>query len=82
MFNLFQRHIDSDFPFLKNASLLVATSGGVDSMVLTELCRKLDFDIALAHCNFKLRAAESDDDEAFIRSYAKTHNLKLPNFFQ
>lgn len=77
MFNRFQRHIDSDFPFLKNASLLVATSGGVDSMVLTELCRKLDFDIALAHCNFKLRTAESDDDEAFIRSYAKTHNLKL-----
>ena len=60
-------HIDNNFSFLKDKKLLIAISGGVDSVVLTNLLKQLNFNIGLAHCNFKLRGVESDLDEAFIK---------------
>ena len=71
----FNQHIKSQFPFLFEQKILVAVSSGIDSMVLTDLCLKSGLNIALAHCNFKLRKAESDKEEAFVLDYAKTHKL-------
>ena len=71
----FEQHIKSQFPFLYEQKILVAVSSGIDSMVLTDLCLKSGLNIALAHCNFKLRKAESDKEEAFVLDYAKTHKL-------
>ena len=71
----FEQHIKSQFPFLYKQKILVAVSSGIDSMVLTDLCLKSGLNIALAHCNFKLRKAESDKEEAFVLDYAKTHKL-------
>jgi tRNA(Ile)-lysidine synthase len=48
--------------------LLLAVSGGIDSIVLTDLVYKCDFDFAIAHCNFQLRGDESERDENFARS--------------
>jgi tRNA(Ile)-lysidine synthase len=56
-------------------TLLVACSGGVDSMVLIDVLIKLNFKIAIAHCNFQLRRNESDDDEKFIQQFASHNNL-------
>ena len=63
----FQHHIEQNFAQLKDKKLLLAVSGGVDSMVLLDLFYKLRFDICVAHCNFQLRGKESDADELLVR---------------
>lgn len=73
-----KKHIDKNFSFLKDKKLLIACSGGVDSVVLTYLIKKINFEMALAHCNFSLRGKESDGDEMFVVGLAK--NLEIPVF--
>jgi tRNA(Ile)-lysidine synthase len=68
--------ITENFPFLKDNKLLVAISGGIDSVVLTQLLSTLNFDISLAHCNFNLRGKESDLDEVFVKELAKKLDIK------
>jgi len=57
--------------------ILLALSGGVDSVVLFDLFQKMNCDFAIAHCNFCLRGNESEDDEKFIYSISKINNIKL-----
>ena len=68
MLQKFKKHITKEFPFLKDTKLLLAISGGVDSVVLFHLLHKLNYDVSLVHCNFKLRGKESDLDEEFIKN--------------
>lgn len=77
MLKTFQNLLQAKFSFLNESHLLVAVSGGLDSMVLVDLCKKLDLNISLAHCNFKLRGIESNGDEDLIKSYSKTHSIEL-----
>lgn len=67
MLQEFKQHIMDEFPFLLKGKILIAVSGGIDSVVLAHLCHQLDMDFAMAHCNFKLRGKESDDDEQFVQ---------------
>lgn len=60
------------------ASILVAVSGGVDSVVLSVLLAQLPYKVALAHVNFQLRGADSDADADFVAALAR--KLKLPFF--
>lgn len=78
MFQKFKNHIHTNFSFLQDKKLLMATSGGLDSMVLVHLFQKLNFNFALAHCNFQLRNLESDADERFVNNYAEQN--KIPCF--
>ncbi|MBL0031755.1 MAG: hypothetical protein IPP27_06040 [Bacteroidetes bacterium] len=48
-------------------NVLVAVSGGLDSIVLCRLLRESKIDFVIAHCNFKLRGKESDGDEEFVK---------------
>nr|WP_246516278.1 tRNA lysidine(34) synthetase TilS [Aequorivita echinoideorum] len=73
-----KRNIDENFPFLKEKKLLIACSGGLDSTVLAYLMKSLEFQIALAHCNFSLRGKESDGDEMFTVGLAK--KMEIPVF--
>ncbi|WP_422089543.1 tRNA lysidine(34) synthetase TilS [Tenacibaculum ovolyticum] len=61
-------HIDENFSFLKSKKLLIAISGGIDSVVLSHLLHQLNYTTSLAHCNFQLRGEESDLDEVFIKN--------------
>lgn len=76
----FQKHIENKLSFIKRSKLLIAISGGIDSVVLTHLCHRSQFNIALAHCNFSLRDAESDADEDFVLQLGE--NLDIEVFAQ
>ena len=76
MIQKLQQHITNQFPFLEGKKLLIAISGGLDSVVLTQLFHTLNFDTSLAHCNFNLRSIESDADEAFVKKIGEDLNLK------
>lgn len=73
----FNNHINSRLSFLKKGKILIAISGGIDSVVLTHLCHNLGLHLALAHCNFNLRGKESDDDEDFVLQLAEDLNLEV-----
>lgn len=77
MIEKFQFHINHHFSFLIGKKLLLATSGGIDSMVMVELFLKSNFEIAMAHCNFQLRGLESFEDQKFIEKYAEKNQVKL-----
>ncbi|WP_293890206.1 tRNA lysidine(34) synthetase TilS [Flavobacterium sp.] len=73
----FQNHINANLPFLKGKKLLLATSGGIDSMVLLYLCHELKLDIRVAHCNFRLRGDESGEDEKFVKEQCEKMDVLL-----
>lgn len=78
MIEKISHHINRNLPFLRGKKLLVAVSGGIDSVALTYLLSELNFTISLAHCNFNLRGKESDLDEDFVKKLG--NKLEIPVF--
>jgi len=74
----FKKHIEDNFSFLLDSKLLIALSGGLDSVVLTHLFYQMDMSMALAHVNFNLRAEESDLDQKFVEDLGE--KLQIPVF--
>ena len=56
-------------------TVLLALSGGIDSMALAHLLLAADISFAVAHCNFSLRGKDSDDDEAFVADWCRAHQI-------
>ena len=77
MLKRFEVNINKNTLFNKTNKLLLAFSGGVDSVVLADLLHKTDYQIELAHCNFQLRGQEAKDDTAFCENFAKSINAKF-----
>ncbi len=57
--------------------IIVSASGGIDSMVLIQLLSGAGYSFAIGHCNFQLRAKESDEDEQFVAAAAKQYDKKI-----
>ena len=60
---------------LENDPVLVAVSGGLDSVVLLDVLHRLGVQVAVAHCHFGLRGEDADADEQFVRKLAKQYGL-------
>jgi tRNA(Ile)-lysidine synthase len=73
----FTRYVEEYKLFSKGDKILVAVSGGRDSMLLLWLLQQSEFALEIAHCNFQLRGAESDGDEALIRMFAAQYSIPL-----
>ncbi|WP_289291285.1 MULTISPECIES: tRNA lysidine(34) synthetase TilS [Bacteroides] len=71
------QYIDNERLFPLNARIIVALSGGADSVALLRILHTLGYDCEAAHCNFHLRGAESDRDEMFVRKLCKTMRIPL-----
>ena len=67
----FKNIIDTEL-FLKNDKLLLAISGGADSVALALLLKEGGYNFEMAHCNFNLRGEESDADEDFVKMLSET----------
>jgi len=74
----FRKFLDSVIPDAQNTQVLLAVSGGVDSMVMAWLFSKSSIKFAIAHCNFQLRGKESDLDMLLVEEYAQ--QLSVPFF--
>jgi tRNA(Ile)-lysidine synthase len=73
----FESNIIKNQLFNKNSHLLLAISGGVDSVVLAHLLKSGNYNFSLAHCNYKLRGKDSDTDEQFCRKLAKQLDVSI-----
>ena len=73
----FQQHIKVKNLFSSKDKLLLALSGGLDSVVLCELSKQAGFDFIIAHCNFKLRGEESARDEQFVKTLGEKYTVEV-----
>ena len=75
MKNLFLEHFEQynkrHCLFTAQDKILLTVSGGVDSMVMLSLFVEGGYNVGVAHCNFSLRGAESDEDEATVKREAE-----------
>lgn len=75
----FQSYVERHGLFTPDDRILLTVSGGVDSMVLLSLMADLGYRIGVAHCNFQLRGAESDEDEEVVARAAAHYGVPCYN---
>ena len=75
MINEFKKFIAENNIIEPDRRILLAVSGGIDSMVMADLFLRVGYKTGIAHCNFSLRAKESDKDEELVRKYANENSI-------
>jgi tRNA(Ile)-lysidine synthase len=75
MLNDFLKYIDDNRLIVRGDRVLLAVSGGIDSMVMAHLFLKAGIETGIAHCNFCLRGKESDMDEELVREFANENEI-------
>lgn len=76
----FVKHLSTKRLCTREDKILLAVSGGIDSMVMLHLFQANRFNVSVAHANFQLRQRESDGDEQFVKDYCAQHGI--PFFFK
>jgi tRNA(Ile)-lysidine synthase len=75
MLSRFMEFIKKNSLFDPHQKVLLAVSGGIDSMVLLHLFEKSGFRYGVVHCNFQLRGGDSEKDEAFVKQQVMNHGV-------
>lgn len=78
MIERIEKYIKKHNLLTKATPILLACSGGRDSMFALDILIKMNYKIGVAHCNFSLRDNESDEEEIFVKQYCE--KLNLPYF--
>lgn len=78
MLERFKQHIADHQLFQTSERILLAVSGGIDSVCMVHLFREANYDFGIAHCNFQLRGEASDLDALFVKNLAGQY--KIPFF--
>lgn len=71
----FLKYIDQHKLFTAKNKLLLTVSGGIDSMVMLDLCLRSNLSFSVAHVNFQLRGEESDGDEQFVKNVCQKNRI-------
>ncbi len=77
MYQEFLTYVEKHLPEIDEGKTLLAVSGGMDSMVLAHLFLKSNWSFGIVHCNFQLRANDSDEDESFVTAFSTLHNIPI-----
>ena len=77
MHDEFKNHLENEQFFSKGEKVILALSGGVDSVVLLHLLMDIDVKVTCAHVNFNLRGVESDKDEIFVKNLCEKLNVPV-----
>lgn len=77
MLKEFENFVLENYLFAHTDKLLVAVSGGADSVALVDILSKNNYNFAIAHFNFRLRGADSEMDEIFVKNLAKKYNVQF-----
>lgn len=72
----FIKHVSEEHLIAEGQRVLLAVSGGRDSVTLLDLMSRAGYDVGVAHCNFHLRPGDCDRDEAFVRKLAKERSVE------
>ena len=77
MLQTFIKYIAANRLATQDDHILLAISGGADSVAMLDLFAKAEYNFAIAHANFHLRGDDSNRDEAFVRSLAKKYGVDI-----
>lgn len=75
IYTKFRKYLEQDCQVQSSERVLVAVSGGMDSVLLCHLLNAIEQPFGIAHCNFKLRGKNSDEDETFVTNLAKVFDV-------
>lgn len=77
MIEAIRSYLRTENLFIPGDKIILAVSGGVDSMVMLDLFQRMEEEFVVAHCNFHLRGAESDGEEAFLSDHCGERGIEL-----
>lgn len=77
LLNQFQNYVKTHDLFHHEHKLLLACSGGRDSMILAHFLKENNYHFEIAHCNFQLRKEESHEEAQFVQKFCKENNIKF-----
>ena len=77
MINRVRAYIEREIGLEAGSYILIALSGGADSTALLLIMKELGYMVEALHCNFHLRGAESDRDQAFVEELCRQQNVPL-----